>query len=125
MKFQTHQIEGRGRGKFLGFPTINMEIPKDLDLAEGIHAVWVTIEHETFKGAMHYGPIPTFSEIRRSLEVFLLDITEKKIEMLNTSVIKITPVKRIREVRAFSSKEELIAQMTRDVARVRLAFPAR
>lgn len=122
MTFQTSQIKGKGRGKFLGFPTINMEIPPDLVLEEGIYAVKVLIEKKSFTGALHYGPIPTFGESEISLEVFLLDSTQ--VETLNTSVVQITPITRIREVRAFSSKDELIAQMQLDIAFIRrIGFP--
>lgn len=122
MTFQTRQIKGKGRGKFLGFPTINMKIPPDLVLEEGIYAVKVLIEKKTFTGALHYGPVPTFGESTISLEVFLLDSTQ--VETLNTSVVQITPITRIREVRTFSSKEELIAQMQLDIAAIRrIGFP--
>lgn len=122
MKFQTKQIKGKGRGKLLGFPTINMEIPPDLVLEEGVYAVKVIIEKKTFMGALHYGPVPTFGENNRSLEVFLLD--SNHVETLNTSIVQITPIAFIREVRAFSSKDELIAQMHQDIAAIRrIGFP--
>lgn len=124
MTFLTRQIRGRGRGKFLGFPTINMEISKDLKLNQGIYAVWVAIGESKFKGALHFGPVPTFAQSAKSLEVFLLDTTEKQIQGLNTMSIHITPVKLIREVRKFSSPMELVAQMKKDIMDARAAFLA-
>lgn len=124
MKFTTRQIPGRGRGKFLGFPTINMEIPAHFDLEEGIYAVWVTIEKKKFPGALHYGPIPTFGENQKSLEVFLMDATEKQVHSLNTKSIQVAPIRFIREVRSFPSSEALVRQMQKDIVAVRAAFLA-
>lgn len=125
MKFTTRQIRGKGRGKFLGFPTINMEIPAGLILEEGIYAVRVVFGKTACIGAMHYGPIPTFGQKDKQLEVFLLRTTEKQAQALNTSVIHITPLERIREVRSFPSSEELIVQMHKDITLIRRTwFPA-
>ena len=44
MKFKSRHIKGKGRGKILGFPTINLEIPKRFSLAIGIWAVKVWIK---------------------------------------------------------------------------------
>ena len=124
MTFQTRQIKGKGRGKLLGFPTINMEIPSDMDLAEGIYAVWVIFKDKRFVGALHYGPVPTFQESKKSLEVFLLDVTETEVKSLDTFSIQISPIARVRDVRTFSSKEGLIEQMRRDIDVIRRsAFP--
>jgi riboflavin kinase/FMN adenylyltransferase len=71
--FTTIQIRGKGRGKLLGYPTINMKIPVDFDLPDGIYAAWVTIGTTRYGGALHWGPIPTFKEEMKSLEVFVVD----------------------------------------------------
>lgn len=118
MSFQTKQIRGKGRGKFLGFPTINMEIPPEFTVAEGVYAVRVRLNNKVFFGAMHYGPIPTFHQSDKQLEVFLLDVSEAQAKLLNTSVIQITPLERIRAVRTFSSSEKLIAQMKKDISAI-------
>ncbi|MBI5619675.1 riboflavin kinase, partial [Candidatus Gottesmanbacteria bacterium] len=79
MKITSRQIKGKGRGKLLGFPTINLEIPEGLTLKEGIWAVWVTIAGKRYGGALHFGPVPTFREREKSLEVFLLDASEAEL----------------------------------------------
>lgn len=119
MKFQTRQIKGKGRGKFLGFPTINMEIPAGLRFPEGIYAVKVTISNHTYIGAMHFGPIPTFAENQKSLEVFLLDTDGRELKSLDTNSIQIMLIKHIRDVQTFSSSKALTAQMQLDVEEVR------
>ena len=62
MQFESTHIKGKGRGKPMGFPTINLKIPENFELKDGIYAAKVVIENITFVGALHYGPVPTFSE---------------------------------------------------------------
>ena len=79
MHIVSRQVKGKGRGKVIGFPTINLDIPSGLSLEDGIYAAWVTIGDRRYKGALHFGPIPTFDETTKSLEVFLLDATEEEL----------------------------------------------
>lgn len=117
MTFSTHQIKGKGRGKLLGFPTINMEIPVNLALEIGIWAVWVEINKARFKGALHFGPIPTFQETSNSLEVFLINAPTNFL-LDSEAIIAITPVKRLREIRNFDSSEKLVEQIAQDVKNI-------
>ena len=73
MIYTAHVITGAGRGKGLGFPTVNLEIPPQLTIAEGIYAVDVEVAGARYKGAMHFGPIPVFNDPKPSLEIFILD----------------------------------------------------
>lgn len=117
--FVSNQITGKGRGKFMGFPTINMVIPKDFELEYGVYAVWVTLDALPFKGAMHWGPIPTFDDASPSLEVFLLGLEGQDLSNTDTSHIEIDVVKKLREIIKFSSVIELTTQMDHDVSEVR------
>ncbi len=75
----TTQVRGNGRGKWLGFPTINLAIPDGVSLKEGVYAVRVTIASKQFQGAMHYGPVPVFKDERIHMEVFLIDTADEDI----------------------------------------------
>ena len=75
MIFESTHIKGKGRGKPMGFPTINLEIPENFKLKNGIYAAKVTIENKTFVAALHYGPVPTFGDLQKSLEVYLIGVT--------------------------------------------------
>lgn len=119
MKFTSRHIRGKGRGKLLGFPTINLEIPEGFPLQEGIWAVWVEIKEKKYKGALHFGPVPTFGEEELSLEVFLIDTKDEDIPELDNEILIIEPVKRLRDVKAFSSHEELVNQIKKDVLNAR------
>jgi len=117
--FITKQIKGHGRGKLLGFPTVNLAVPRDFDLVDGIYAVWVIIEGTRFRGAMHWGPIPTFDEKVKSLEVFILGLGEHELSHADITRIFVEPVERIRDIMKFDSVDALTRQMEKDVARVR------
>jgi riboflavin kinase / FMN adenylyltransferase len=117
--FVTKQIKGKGRGKFLGFPTINMEVPEGFDIANGVYAAWVTIAGTRFRGALHWGPIPTFDETKKSLEVFLLGLGEHELSHADLSVVSVEIKEKIRDIIKFPSVDTLTRQMEKDVARVR------
>jgi riboflavin kinase/FMN adenylyltransferase len=119
VRFTSNQISGKGRGKFMGFPTINMTVPQNFDLAYGIYAVWVTLDALKFKGAMHWGPIPTFDDASASLEVFLLGLEGQDLSNTDTSHIEVEVVERLRDIIKFSSVVELTAQMDKDVISAR------
>lgn len=106
---------GKGRGKFLGFPTLNLSIPKKFSTEYGIFAGLVSWQGETYYGAFHYGPIDTFNDPTVSLEVFVLDakIDSPPIE------IKIKLVQFLRMPKKFANSQELIQQITIDVAQTK------
>ena len=117
--FTTKHITGKGRGKFLGYPTINLEVPKDFELTDGIYATWVTITGTAFQGALHWGPIPTFDQEQKSLEVFLLEADDRLLERADLSVISVEIVKKIRDVIKFPNIQSLTKEIGNDVIAVR------
>ncbi len=123
MQFISQKISGDGRGKLLGFPTINLVIPADLSLEEGIYAVWIWLDEKKYPGALHYGPIPTFHKSQLSLEVFVLTTDELANEQVERATITVEPVKRLRAIQNFPDSEALIKQITADVAAVKALLP--
>lgn len=118
MKFESTHVKGKGRGKPMGFPTINLKIPDGFELKDGIYAAKVTIENKIFIGALHYGSVPTFNENEQSLEVYLIGLNNNKLENLEEKIIKVEIVKYLRPVMKFNSKEELIKQIKEDVKNI-------
>lgn len=109
--FKTSVISGAGRGKGLGFPTLNMVIPEDLTAEHGIYAGWVWISEEKFQGAFHFGPIPQFADAKPSLEVYLLntDIEEPP------KTVRVELIKRLREIKHFPTVDDMLKQIALDV----------
>ena len=124
MKFESTHVSGKGRGKPMGFPTINLKIPENFELNEGIYAVKFVIERKIFKGALHYGPIPTFKELEKSLEVFLIEVTNENLisyglENLDDKIIKVEVIKYLREIKKFRLVEDLVRQIKEDVNNIK------
>jgi len=124
MIFESTHIKGKGRGKPMGFPTINLKIPDNFELKDGIYAAKVTIENKVFKGALHYGPVPTFAEQEKSLEVYLIEVTNENLvgygmENLDGKLIIIEIIKYLRPIIKFNLVEELVKQIGEDVKEIK------
>ena len=120
MKFTTQVIKGQGRGKTLGFPTFNLEIPANFSAKPGIYAGWVWLKDQKYLGAFHYGPIPVFSQPDLHLEVFVLDYnSDQSLTHLDFELLRY-----LRPVRKFASPQALSTQISRDVAQVRAKLVA-
>ena len=104
-------VKGQGIGKGLGFPTANIEVPKNKLLPPpGVYAVWVYYQNQKFKGAMNIGFRPTFDQKQLAIEVHILDFNQE----LYGKQIKVEFVKRVRAEKKFHSVEELKTQITQD-----------
>jgi riboflavin kinase/FMN adenylyltransferase len=113
-----HRIRGRvshgaGRGKGLGFPTINLAEIDVLVPAGGVYAAHARIEGRgpAWPAASNIGPNPTFGDQAPKVEAHLIgfegDLYGKSIEL--------DFLERLRGTRAFSSVEELLDQIRADV----------
>ncbi len=108
-------IKGEGRGKQLGYPTINFQIPKNFILKDGVYAVKLYINKKEYLGALHYGPIPTFKKKKKSLEVHLIDVSKETLPKTSFYKIKLKVLKKIREIIKFNNEKELKKQISKDI----------
>lgn len=116
----TGVIPGAGRGRAIGYRTINLRVPDRRKLLppNGVYAVRVEWRDGAAGGMMHMGPRPTFGEEARSLEVHLLHAT---VDLYGQDV-KISWIARLRDVMSFPSSEALKAQLDRDFTAARAAL---
>lgn len=105
-------VHGDKRGKEIGYPTANIRpedsrkiIPKD-----GVYAVTVRSEGNWYDGMMNIGTRPTFEGSNKTLEVHLFDFDED----IYGKEVQVRFVKRIRDEKKFSGKEELVNQLEAD-----------
>ncbi len=108
---------GDHRGRDLGYPTANLNLPPGLIVpADGIYAALVTISDiqwpENLPSLVYVGTRPTFESTSRVIEVFLLDFDAD----LYGRKITVDFLDRIRGDRAFDSADELVNQMKQDEA---------
>ncbi len=111
-------IRGEQRGAELGIPTANLEISPGMSMpAIGIYAVWAEFDSERHPAAVNIGVRPTFGESRLMTEAHLLDFSGD----LYGKRMKLCFVgDRIRTEIRFGSVDELLAQVGRDIAEVRV-----
>ena len=115
MIYEATVITGKGRGKVLGFPTLNLAIPANFEAREGIYVCNILIGKTTYKGALHWGPIPVFNDSKKSLEIFVLDWDgAEKLEQVSFELLKY-----LRQVQNFGSIYDLSAQIAQDVQKIR------
>jgi riboflavin kinase/FMN adenylyltransferase len=112
-------VHGDERGRELGYPTANL-VPDDALVCPG-HGVYACLA-DTLTGtaslpaAVNVGVRPTFLTGRGELvEAYILDFDAD----LYGKQLRLDFLSRLRGERRFSSAEELIDQMHRDVARTR------
>lgn len=111
---------GDKRGRELGFPTANLQIPEEIQLpADGIYAGWFQRADGTVHAtAMSLGHRPTFYERPTGaplLECNLLDFAGD----LYGEAVRVRFVERLRGEERFDGVDALVAQMGRDVDRTR------
>jgi riboflavin kinase/FMN adenylyltransferase len=111
---------GDKRGRELGFPTANLQIPDDIQLpADGIYAGWFErADGSVHATAMSLGHRPTFYERPQGaplLECNLLDFSGD----LYGEAVRVRFVERLRGEIKFDGIDGLVAQMGADVEQTR------
>ena len=114
-------IPGRGVGKKLGFPTLNMKKPNQVIPAEGVYAGFVRIGQrveetiscgDTIPAAYSIGQARTYGDqFPLLIEAHLL---EEDVENLSGKFMAMDFIRRIRSQHKFRSPDELSAQITKD-----------
>jgi riboflavin kinase/FMN adenylyltransferase len=112
-QMRSEVVSGDQRGRELGFPTANL-VPDDALVCPG-HGVYACLANG-MPAAVNVGVRPTFDTGRGELvEAYILDFDGD----LYGEPLRLDFLARLRGERRFSSAEELIEQMHRDVARTR------
>lgn len=115
MRYTARVMPGKGRGKRIGFPTLNLEIPDPSPYSHGIYAGWITVAGHAYAAAFHFGPIPTFHEATPTLEAYVLDASFARAP----ASVEFEFVQRLRDIRTFQSAAALAAQIADDAAETR------
>ena len=121
-------VKGQQLGRTIGFPTANLEIPKDKFLPrQGVYAVRVFTVSETlntpensYLGVMNIGHRPTVNGMYQSVEVHLFDWSGD----LYSKKLMVQLERFLRPEQKFSSLEALKTQIQEDSAVARAFFSA-
>ena len=123
-----HRVEGvvvRGhmRGRALGFPTANLEVPPQTAIpADGVYVGWLTVldldgnETDRWPAAISVGTNPTFGGGNHTVEAYALDRDD--LDLYGTHAA-IDFAVRLRGNERFATVDALVAQMREDVNQAR------
>jgi riboflavin kinase / FMN adenylyltransferase len=113
-------IRGAGRGRGIGYPTLNVAVEDERKLLppDGVYAVHVEWRAGSSGGMMHQGARPTFDETERSIEAHVFELDDD----LYGERVKLSWVSRLRDVQRFDSPEALKRQLDKDFAAAQVAL---
>ncbi|OGD52603.1 hypothetical protein A3J78_01235 [Candidatus Beckwithbacteria bacterium RBG_13_35_6] len=129
----TKVVKGSGRGKRLGFPTINLDykITKLQDYKWGVYLCEIKFPNNLILyysnslvhfGLLHYGPRATFKEFKPQLEIYIFDFNKN---IKAGEKVKFRLIRLIRKTKKFDSSEELVKQIRKDVKKAELIIKDR
>lgn len=105
-------VKGRGDGRKIGFPTINLEIsPEKVPLKEGVYRTFTIVHGLHYRSITNYGSAPTFGSDKMLIETHLANFDED----IYGEEVKIDFKLYLREARKFNSVEELREQLEEDL----------
>jgi riboflavin kinase/FMN adenylyltransferase len=104
-------ISGRKQGRIMGYPTANIKVDNEkVKPKEGVYATKVIIDGSAYNAVTNAGARPTFNESDYTVESHIINYRG---EMYGKH-IKVLFYERIRDIRKFSSVQELTAQIKSD-----------
>ena len=111
---------GAGRGRGLGYRTLNLGPPPPRKLLppEGVYAVRAVMPDGTFGGMMNLGPRPTFGDRGVSLEAHLFDVER---DWYGRSA-RLEFIARLRDTVRFGDVDALVRQLRADEVAARAAL---
>ncbi|CAM3748546.1 bifunctional riboflavin kinase/FAD synthetase [Alkalicoccus chagannorensis] len=110
-------VEGEKRGRTIGFPTANVQVPrKKLLPADGVYAVKLMAEGKEYAAVANIGSKPTFHEDHpQTLEVHVFDFDQD----LYGKAVTVSFIDWVRGEKKFDSLEGLKAQIQADAEKAR------
>jgi riboflavin kinase/FMN adenylyltransferase len=111
-------VEGKRRGRELGFPTANLATQNELVPPNGVYATIMTIDGVVHGGVTNIGMRPTFGETVPTIETHVLDYSGN----LYGHTVRLAFVQRLRDERRFEDVDALRAQIDADKRRAERLF---
>ncbi len=110
-------IKGHSRGKSLGFPTANISTDNEI-VPHGIFLSYVHSQGQKRQSLTNIGTSPTFGESETQIESYIIDFSED----LYGQTQEIHLLKKLRDEIKFSSSEQLVVQIKKDLAAAKTFF---
>jgi riboflavin kinase / FMN adenylyltransferase len=106
---------GRGIGRQLGVPTVNIQSPGQVLPADGVYAGWAEVGGDRHPAAIVVTDSPTIPGGRHLIEAHLLDASGD----FYGQPVALWFVEHVRGIERFDSTDELVTQIHKDIACVR------
>jgi riboflavin kinase/FMN adenylyltransferase len=115
-------IHGYKRGRQIGFPTANIEVPPDKIVPRnGVYATRLQVGGRWYSAATNVGMNPTFGNDHLSVEAHILDFDQD----IYGEQVQLTFESFLRPELKFNGLDALIAQLKQDVQQTRQLLSAR
>jgi riboflavin kinase/FMN adenylyltransferase len=111
-------VEGRGRGRGIGFPTANLRTDNELIPPHGVYATMLTVDGSVRAALTNIGTRPTFGESDVAVETHVLGFDGA----LYGKAVRLSFVQRLRDERRFPDVDALRAQIEADRRRADRLF---
>ncbi len=109
-------VAGVGRGRQLGVPTANLNVPPEKIVpGEGVYAAYASLGGGTYQAAVNVGVRPTFGPGAVLVEAHLIDVKTD----LYGQTLELAFVERLRPERRFATVDALREQISLDVSESR------
>ena len=112
-------VPGDGRGRTIGIPTANLDVPtgKVMPL-NGVYACWALVNGEKHRAVVNIGVRPTFTggEVLPRVEAHLLEYASD----LYGQTVRLEFIERLRGEQKFPSIEALVAQIRADIENAKM-----
>lgn len=110
-------VHGQARGRALGYPTANLQIPApQIVPGFGVYAAIAELPGERFAAAVSVGTNPHFNGTETTVEAYLLDFDRD----IYDQVLRLLFVRRLRDQARFDGLDALLAQIAADVDQTRV-----
>jgi len=124
---RTYQVQGAvvpgdGRGRTIGLPTANLDIPAERILPKvGVYACMACVDGQTYRAVSNIGMRPTFTDgnVLPRLEVHLMDYQGD----LYGKTVQVRFLTHLRAEQRFSGIDALVAQIKLDIRRAKRVLP--
>jgi len=104
-------IPGKGRGRQIGFPTANLLPHSDKLLPpSGVYAGSCEVKNKIYEATVNVGSKPTFDDFSPGIEVYIIGFEGE----LYGETLKVSLVKKIRDIQAFPSPSHLARRLEQD-----------
>lgn len=112
-------ISGRGEGRRLGLPTININFePDKVRPLSGVYITKTLIDNKSYLSVTNVGSKPTFGDDNQNIETHILDYSGN----LYNKDVKIEFYKYLRNIIRFQKIEQLVDQIEQDIKTAKMFF---